>query len=105
MTDDGVDDDDDASIEVTFVLRPESLTRHKISEEDLSEAVLAAIDERESTMERGEEPPPLEEMLIELGGASYPCKEFYEIEISHTLCDHDHDHDHDCGHDHDHDEP
>jgi hypothetical protein len=89
MTDDIANDDDDDepayTIEVSFVLRPDALSRHGIAKSDLDDALSTLIDEREAATDRGETPPFLEDMLLHIGGATYRCGEFFEIEVRHNL--------------------
>lgn len=85
--DDEAEDDEDAidgEIEITFEPWLERLDELGITFDDFQEALMAALDQREDRVEglgAEDDLPPLEEMMLSVGGSSYKLEDLADVEI------------------------
>ena len=74
----------DEEVEVSFLPRSEALSDLGISDEQFEAALIVALDEREALVNAAgsdEDLPPLEQILLHIGGKSYQIDELADIEI------------------------
>ncbi len=85
MTNDDPDDETLHEVEITFNPRPDVLEGLGITIDDFEEALINALEDREdATTDDGLdefELPPLEEMVLEIGGVPYKLEDLAEVEI------------------------
>ncbi len=72
----------EGGIEVAFELIEDALEKHNVMVEDVNDALMAAIDEREAMVERGESPGEIDEMPLLIGGKSYRCGDIFTVTVS-----------------------
>jgi hypothetical protein len=69
-------------IEIAFELIEGALERHQLTEDDVNDALMAAIDERELVVDRGESPGPIDEMPLVVRGSSYRCGDIFQVTVT-----------------------
>ena len=72
----------EAQIEIAFELIENALERRQLSVDDVNDALMTAIDERELAAERGESPGPIEDMPLVVGGSTYRCGDIFTITVT-----------------------
>jgi hypothetical protein len=89
MSDETDNDEFTGEIEMIFTPRPEALSSRNISTEDFENALVIALEDRQSLEDdedlEDEELSSIEEMELEIGGEFYKLEDLADIEIKGDL--------------------
>jgi hypothetical protein len=87
--DEAGDDEIIGEVEIIFSPRPEALSSRNISSEDFENALVLALEARQSLEDDedliDDDLPPLEEMELEINGATYKLEDLADIEFQGDL--------------------